>query len=289
VENKIPVEFAGENTKEESKQESPKSARKEPKTSAKVSPLYENRQHYELNIEDLQTDPNQPRKHFDEGSLEEMKASIDKHGVLQPVLFRQDKDGKLILISGERRYKASIKAGKKTIPAICVEGNHTEIAIVENLLREDLNPMEEAEALEQLKKEADYTHEQLSGLIGKAASTISEILSLNKLPKKIKDKCRSNPKISRRTLVEIAKGQDEKEMKKRFKKYEKENLSGDALRATTRAERSLDSVLMTMIGGLSTKLAQADLETLGGQKKTDVEEKLRELNQLIQDILNAIE
>jgi ParB/RepB/Spo0J family partition protein len=254
---------------------------------AKDSTVYEDKKLYELKIEDLQPDPDQPRKFFDDDSLAEMKTSIEKHGVLQPVLFRKGKTGNLILVSGERRYRASKLAGKTTIPAIFTEGNAAEIALVENLLRENLNPIEEAEALERLKKEASYNNEQLSALIGKAPSTISEILSLTKLPKRIKDKCRNDPKVSRRALVEVAKGSDEIEMKKRFKKYVKENLTGDALRATTRATRELDSVLMTMINSLTSKLTESDLETIDGTKKSGVETKLRELERLIQEKLNT--
>lgn len=247
---------------------------------------YEPRKLYSLNIKELNPDPNQPRKFMDDTELQELANSIKKHGVLQPILFRQNEDGKLMIISGERRYQASLKAGLKSIPGIYTVGNTAEISLVENLLREDLNPIDEAEALIRLKEEQDYTHEQLSQIVCKAASTISEILSLNKLPKSIKDKCRTNPKVSRRSLVEIAKGDSAKEMRKRFKKYEKHNLTSDVLRETTRATRGIDAVLMTMTGGLYSKLSSVNLIDLDITKRPDIEEKLRELVQLIQEKLN---
>ena len=152
--------------------------------------IHEDPYKYELKISDLIPDKDQPRKHIDEATLVELKNSIEKHGVLQPILFRKDDKGKLIIVSGERRYQASKLAGKETIPAIFITDDAREIALVENLLRLDLNPIEEAEALESLKAEKKYTLNQLSAVIGKAPSTISEILSLNNLPTRIKNKCR---------------------------------------------------------------------------------------------------
>lgn len=102
-------------------------------------------------------------------ALAELKTSIERHGVLQPVLFRKDEQGQYILISGERRFRSSQLAGQETLPCIYNEGGSSaEIALVENLLRENLNPIEEAEALQQLKQEQSYTNEQISAVIGKA-------------------------------------------------------------------------------------------------------------------------
>jgi ParB family chromosome partitioning protein len=116
--------------------------------------------------------------------MEEMTASVAKHGILQPILFLVDETGNPIIVAGERRVEAAKKAGLTTIPAIFVEGNHAEIALVENLLRQDLTPIEEAEALDRLIKEQSYTHEQLAGMIGKARNTLTEILSLHRLPRR---------------------------------------------------------------------------------------------------------
>lgn len=246
------------------------------------STKYLNRHKYDLKVAEIASDKNQPRKFFDPASLEELKISIEKHGVLQPILFRKDDKGKLILVSGERRWQASKLAGKESIPAIYIDSDASEIALVENLLRQDLNPIEEAEALEKLKTEKNYTLEDLSAVIGKAPSTISEILSLNKLTKKIKDKCRQNIKVSRRALVEIAKAPDEKAMKQLFKKYEKKDLTGEELRRTTRKERSLEASLMTMIGGLTTKIDTVNLVDIDADKREEVRSKLEELVSKIQ-------
>jgi ParB family transcriptional regulator, chromosome partitioning protein len=159
---------------------------------------------YNLEIANLSPDSAQPRKHIDEQALAELKASIEKHGVLQPVLVRLEQ-GKFLLVSGERRYLASLAAGLPTIPAIVTNGDPAEISLVENLLREDFTAIEEAEAVERLRTSHNYQLSDLSGVLGKSPSTISEILSLNKLPDTIKDECRNDPKAARTVLAEIAK------------------------------------------------------------------------------------
>ena len=187
---------------------------------------YEKGQLYQLNLNDLQADPNQPRKYMDPQALEDLAASIAQHGVLTPILFRQGvmveigghdpnspelgivspdfHAGNLYVVAGERRCEAAKKAGLTEIPAILVEGKHGEIALVENLLRQDLTAVEEAEALDRLMKEESYTQEQLGGIIGKARTTVTDILTLTRLPQEIRDECRGNTAVTRKTLITIA-------------------------------------------------------------------------------------
>lgn len=185
---------------------------------------------YDLNIADVQPDPDQPRKYFDEQALVELKASIEKHGVLQPVLVRQGADGGLLLVSGERRYQASKLAGLQTIPAVLTDGEPTEISIVENLLRENLTAIEEAEAIDRLKTQHNYLLSDLSAALGKSDSTLSEILSLNKLPDEVKDDCRNDPKTARGILVEIAKKKDPATMLSLYTKYKESGLTRGEIR-----------------------------------------------------------
>ncbi|MBK5276696.1 MAG: ParB/RepB/Spo0J family partition protein [Desulfuromonadales bacterium] len=114
---------------------------------------YEKGKLYQLPLSSVQPDPEQPRKFFDEQALAELSASIAGHGVLQPILVRQgaDGDGVFIIVSGERRYQAARNAGLATIPAIITDGEPAEISIIENLLRENLTAIEEAEAIERLR------------------------------------------------------------------------------------------------------------------------------------------
>lgn len=173
---------------------------------------YERGKLYHLSLNDLLVDPNQPRKVMEATALEELAASIEKHGILEPILFRQQPDGNLMVVAGERRIAAARKAGLVSIPALYVEGNPPEIALVENLLRQDLTAVEEAEALQYLLDQQKYTHEQLSRVIGKARTTISDILLINRLPLEIREDCRGDRTVSKNILIEIARKKQERAM-----------------------------------------------------------------------------
>jgi ParB family transcriptional regulator, chromosome partitioning protein len=141
-----------------------------------------------LAIEALQRDPLQPRRHFDPEKLRELTESIKAQGVLQPVLVRKDGAGYKI-IAGERRWRASQAAGLHEIPAIVREATELqafELALVENLQRADLNPMEEADGYHRLVEEFGLTQEQVAQRVGKERSTVANALRLLGLPDDVK-------------------------------------------------------------------------------------------------------
>lgn len=143
----------------------------------------------EIPIGDITPNPHQPRVHFDEESLAELTASIQQIGVLQPVLVRPAESGTgYELIAGERRWRAAGRAGLVTIPAIVRrtdELTSVEQALVENLQREDLTPLEEAAAYQQLIEDFHLTHEQVADRVGKSRSAITNTLRLLGLPPSI--------------------------------------------------------------------------------------------------------
>jgi ParB family chromosome partitioning protein len=179
-------------------------------------PVFEARILYQVPIDRVREDPNQLRKSFDAQGLEEMVASVSKHGIIQPVIFRRGPDGTAIVVAGERRVAAAQQVGLTEIPGVFIDGNAAEIALVENLQRQDLTPVEEAEALQRLKEEQQYTDEQLGTMIGKARTTINESLSLNKLPQEIRDACRGDRKLTKSALVEIARKKQDRSMTKAY-------------------------------------------------------------------------
>lgn len=141
----------------------------------------------ELTIADIRPNPNQPRVHFDEDALVELSASIRAIGVLQPILVRPA-DGGYELIAGERRWRAAQRAGLSTIPAvvrITDDEASVEQALVENLHRQDLTPLEEAAAYQQLLEDFGMTHEQVATKVGKSRSAITNSLRLLTLPASI--------------------------------------------------------------------------------------------------------
>lgn len=142
----------------------------------------------ELDLSDIRPNPYQPRKRFDDKSLRELSDSIKENGVFQPIIVRKSVNGYEI-IAGERRYRASKLAKKKTIPAIVRkfdESQMMEVAVLENLQREDLTPLEEAQAYEMLQKNLGLTQEEVSKRMGKSRPYIANYLRLLTLPSKTK-------------------------------------------------------------------------------------------------------
>ena len=188
---------------------------------------YQDGSFFHVDVDLILPNPDQPREFFDEKSLNELAASIKKKGVLQPVIIRKTDDAQIFLVAGERRLKAAKIAGLEKIPAIITKGNPAEIALIENLQREDLKPIEEAEALGRMIEEHGYTQETLVQVLGKAQSTISEVLSLNRLPESIKDEVRQTNAFPRRLLVEIAKQKTPDKMLALFTAAKGGNLKSD--------------------------------------------------------------
>lgn len=137
-----------------------------------------------LSVTELRANPDQPRQHFDKQALEQLAESIKNFGVLQPLVVTQDKDG-YVIIAGERRWRASQLAGLKKVPVIVrtvKELEQLEMAIVENVQRVDLSPLEQAVSIERLHQQFNMTYEAVAKRLGKASSTVNNIVRLLQLP-----------------------------------------------------------------------------------------------------------
>jgi ParB family chromosome partitioning protein len=259
-----------------------------------ASVTYEKGRLYQINLNALQADPKQPRKFIDSQALEDLAASIAQHGVLTPILFRatvilspstDDPQQTLYVVAGERRCEAAKKAGLTEVPAMLVEGKCGEIALVENLLRQDLTAVEEAEALDRLMKEESYTQEQLGGIIGKARTTVTDILTLTRLPQEIRDECRGNTAVTRKTLIAIARKKQARGMvtawNKVKEKQAKEESGGprkERIAPTPEAHRE-------WVDKTNAKLAAIDSAAWTEEEKTAFAASLGELKKTIQALL----
>jgi ParB family chromosome partitioning protein len=139
----------------------------------------------QLPVGQLQANPHQPRRHFDETALAELAASIKRHGIVQPLVVTPVKDGKYTLVAGERRWRAAIAAKLATVPAIVrerAELEQLEVALIENVQRVDLGPIEQALSIEKLHAQFSLSYEQIAGRLGKAVSTVNNIARLLGLP-----------------------------------------------------------------------------------------------------------
>ena len=190
----------------------------------------------EVDLNRVHPNPDQPRRHFDEQSLQELANSIARHGLKQPVLVQDIGDGDYQLIAGERRLRACALAGRETIFAIVSDGDPDELALIENIQRVDLDALELARAFARLIERHDYTHEALGQVIGRSQAEVTRTLSLLRLPADIvaefETRHRSVPKS---ILTEIA-AVDDPEAQRRLWDAIKDGGTVKALREAKRAQ-----------------------------------------------------
>jgi ParB family transcriptional regulator, chromosome partitioning protein len=164
----------------------------------------------EIELTKLKPNPDQPRKRFDEETIKELASSIEQHGLIQPISVVPDPEGGdgFVIVAGERRYRAHQHLRKPTIVAIITKGNSDEIALIENIQREDLSPMDQAEGLASMMEKHGYKQEDLARVVGKSRPTVTELLSLNSLPEDIKYECRTFD-VPKSYLVQIVRATPE--------------------------------------------------------------------------------
>jgi len=241
---------------------------------------------HEIALDQLYRDLDQPRKHFDLLELESLKNSIEDKGLLYPIIFRVDENDCNIIVSGERRFKAYQALGKEKIPAmlVCSE-KYDEVALIDNIQRVDLGPVDESEAVNNLKTKYGYTQEQLGCIVGKAQNTISEILALVALSDDIRDDARHRKELSRSTLLKIARIKRPTSQRKAYDALlaslstPKKEIKRPRLTVTKKAISATDNTLKCLKG--------IDLDALGEDRELVVS-KLEELLQEIQNKLGSI-
>ncbi len=187
----------------------------------------------------IEANPDQPRTSM--GNLTELTKSITDKGVLEPILVRPREDGRYTIISGERRFRASLEAGLTEIPCIEMEVSDSElleIALIENLQRKDLSPFEEADGYRALQERHEYTHEQIADAVGKSRVTITEALAIGRLPDAVQEECRRADIQSRSFLLELGRLKDEDLMLAMVAAMARgEDVSRDVLREAKTAAR----------------------------------------------------
>ncbi len=180
----------------------------------------------EININEIRSNPYQPRKTFNETSLQEMADSIKEHGIIQPIIVKKSIKG-YELIAGERRTRAAKLAGLETVPAIIRDFNDEEmmeIALLENIQREDLNPIEEAMAIKNIIDIGHFTQEEFAKKFGKSRSHITNMLGLLNLPDTVKDSVK-NQNLSMGHARALSKLEDEEKVKDLANKVIHDSLS----------------------------------------------------------------
>jgi len=244
---------------------------------------------YKLDVNSLQADPLQPRKYLDPEALNELTASIQKHGVLQPILFRRDdQQGTLLIVAGERRVAASKQAGLATIPGIYIEGKHREISLVENMLRENLTPVEEAEGMKLLMTEEGYNQNQLADMICKTQSSVSKTLTITNLPEDILSQVRSNPNIPKTMLMEAGSAKTEKGMRSIFERYMAQEAKKSAAPTPAKPRVSSETAMINQAVALNGKLAELQPEGWSEENRNDLAVALQDVRRTAAGILQTL-
>ena len=189
-------------------------------------------------IDKIRPNPDQPRKTF--GDLHELTASIREKGVLEPLLVRYiTGDDTYYIISGERRYHASKAAGLHELPCIekiADDAETLELALIENLQRKDLTAFEEADGLQRLADQFEYTHDDIAKKIGRARSSVTETLSLRVIPDSIRKTCIEDGIVSKSLLLQVARQPNEKKMREMVGRIAQGGLTRDEARRARKEE-----------------------------------------------------
>jgi ParB family chromosome partitioning protein len=190
-------------------------------------------------VDKIRPNPDQPRKFL--GDLRELSESIKEKGVLEPLLVRfVPHDDCYYIISGERRYHASRAAGLREIPCIekiADDAETLELALIENLQRKDLTPFEEADGLQRLAEQYEYTHEDIAKKIAKARSSVTETMSLRVIPEALRKMCIESGIVSKSLLLQIARQPNERKMEEAIHRIAQAGLTRDEARRERQEEK----------------------------------------------------
>ena len=242
---------------------------------------------YLINLSELLPDPDQPRKYLDPAALTEMVESIKEHGIIQPPSFRIDAGGLKYIVTGERRCTAARMAGLTEIAVLYSNSaNYDEISLVENILRSDLTAVEEAEAMDRLMKKHSFSQDDLTKKFSKSKSTISNTLSLTKLPPEILDDCRKDPAMPKRVLVEIARKKQTRSMVTAYQKY-KAQLNPQK-KTQTGPRLSVVQNICNIVDATGQKISGLDITGVTHEERDSFANTLDNLKQVIESKFQAM-
>ncbi len=233
-----------------------------------------------VSLASVRPNPQQPRRHFDPQALAELAESIKARGLLQPIVVKRDGNGYLIM-AGERRWRAAQLAGLESVPALLRDDDPLEIAMIENLQRQDLTALEEAEGLGQLIEQFGYTHETLAEMLGKSRPYVSNTLALRRLPEDIKTQYHASPDVSREVLIQIARAETPERQAMlwhltRLRKLSVQKFRAAAGTAADGTAPAADSLrdLARLIRRLGRKLRTIDVTTVSRDERRHLERLL---------------
>lgn len=257
-----------------------------------VSSAIQNQPSVLLPIEQIVVNEEQPRKFFDKESLDSLKQSIEQYGLIQPlvVYYDRNKDRRAILVAGERRLRACRELGDKfkEVPVFILEDKEmlNELALIENVQREDLSAVERADAITKLKNDKNYDYESLGKIIGKSQDTVRALEKVANLPEDIKQTSREI-KIALRELIKLERIEDKKEQAKAFNQLKKKYVNVDELsvpQQRTKQKKDLKDKVKKAI-----KLLKNDIVKMQKKEYLSLKDSLDELLSEIEAINKKFE
>ncbi|TMA65466.1 MAG: ParB/RepB/Spo0J family partition protein [Deltaproteobacteria bacterium] len=245
-----------------------------------------------LALADVQPNPDQPRKHFAPDKLAELADSIKARGLLQPIIVRRVESG-YQLLAGERRFRAAQLAGLDKLPALIrAADDPLEVALIENLQREDLSPLEEAEGLALLIERHGYSHREVAELLGKSRPYVSNTLALTRLPDAVKaDLRRDGPGVSRELLMGVAREEDPEAALALWRRLQLDLLSVRRFRAEKEGAASERPVVLDVLAAarrLNRALARLIADGVPAAEGPHLVRTLRRTERLVQRQLAAL-
>ena len=226
----------------------------------------------------IKPNPKQPRQYFDPETLAELAESIKARGLLQPVIVRRDEDGGYTLIAGERRLRAAELAGVGLVPAILSNHDLLEVALEENIQRQDLNALEEAEALAILASERGQSHAEIARVIHKSRPYVSNTLTLTRLPEDIKrEYLDDGATVPREIMISVARQESPEEMRALWKRVKLGTLSVRRFRQRSESKRAVVPVSQVLKNSRKLGRAIRQLQGVGSLEEAQAKTLRRSL------------
>jgi ParB family chromosome partitioning protein len=266
-------------------------AQEEPVKATKNS-KYQEGKLYLVNLAEIADNPFLSRSQIVDENFAAFVESLKHNGVLQPIVCIIDVNGGLILAAGNRRFTAAKLIGLTKIPTWVIKGDQAEISLIENVQREGLSAVEEAEALSAIKARRCYQLDDLAALRGKAVSTVSEILAVASLPQEILDDCRSNKDMPRDVLVHISRMASEVEKISFYSEFKSGLRSRKDIKNSKRRPMPKSRRPYEFISGFSAKIKKINIDKMVPDQcdfiKSELENLLTEINETLIKLKNKL-